>query len=279
MAIKAKVHFLAGDWRRAEDLAAEVTSTTLMHHVDVPFVGAIEARQGRPSARATVHEGWRHATLAGDAQFTVPSAQALVEYAWIADDALDVAMGDIVSVLETGLRRFPGTEMTGSLALWLWKVGVLTEAPAGIAEPYRLMMEGEPLAAAEMWVSYGFPYEHAIALSEGDLDGQVRAVELLETLSATAVAAKLRKSMRDRGLTVPRGRAPETRRNPAGLTARQAEVLGLVAEGLSNAEISDRLFVSPRTVEHHVSAMLSKLGAPNRDEAVEQARARGLGLP
>ena len=60
---------------------------------------------------------------------------------------------------------------------------------------------------------------------------------------------------------MPHGPRAPTRANPAGLTARQLEVLSLLAAGLTNAEIADRLVVSPRTAEHHVAAVLAKLGA------------------
>ena len=90
------------------------------------------------------------------------------------------------------------------------------------------------------------------------------------------MAAKLRQSMRDRGLTVSRGKGRATRRHAAGLTARQAEVLELLGQGLSNAEIADRLFVSPRTVENHVAAVLDKLDVATRAQAVERAHADGL---
>ncbi len=77
-------------------------------------------------------------------------------------------------------------------------------------------------------------------------------------------------------MDVPRGKAKTTRKHAAGLTTRQAEVLELLAEGLSNPEIADRLFVSPRTAEHHVSAILSKLDADTRQEAVSVAEDQGL---
>ena len=77
--------------------------------------------------------------------------------------------------------------------------------------------------------------------------------------------------MRALGLRVPAGPREQTRANPAGLTARQLEVLALVAKGLTNAEIADRLVVSPRTAEHHVAAVLTKLGAETRRDAARRA--------
>ena len=67
--------------------------------------------------------------------------------------------------------------------------------------------------------------------------------------------------MRELGFRVPPGPREATRANPAGLTARQLEVVALLVEGLTNAEIAERLVVSPRTVEHHVAAVLQKLGS------------------
>ena len=175
------------------------------------------------------------------------------------------------SGLEKGFRWSPG-----SIALWLWKIGELPEVPAGIAEPYRLLIEGKPVDAAERWAEIGCPYERAIALAHGDTTAQLAAVEEFDTLGAIAVAAKLRKVLRSEGVSVPRRRGQKTRGHGAGLTARQAEILELLSEGFSNTEIADRLFVSPRTVEHHVSAVLSKLDSSNRAEAVQAASRQGL---
>ena len=120
------------------------------------------------------------------------------------------------------------------------------------------------------------PYEEAIALGTGDVEARLRSLEILDSLGAAAVASRTRKELRDRGVSVPRGRGRATREHSAGLTARQAEVLGLLGEGLSNPEIADRLFLSPRTVENHVSAVLAKLEASTRDQAVAKAEEQHL---
>ncbi len=75
---------------------------------------------------------------------------------------------------------------------------------------------------------------------------------------------------------MPRGPRPSTRANPAGLTARQREVLVLLGAGATNGEIARQLFLTPKTVEHHVGAVLAKLGVAGRAEAAERARELGL---
>jgi DNA-binding NarL/FixJ family response regulator len=80
-----------------------------------------------------------------------------------------------------------------------------------------------------------------------------------------------------RGVTsVPRGPTRRTRDNPAGLTDRQVDVLALLAGGMTNAEIADRLVLSVRTVDHHVSAILGKLDVATRQQATVRAVELGL---
>jgi DNA-binding NarL/FixJ family response regulator len=62
------------------------------------------------------------------------------------------------------------------------------------------------------------------------------------------------------------------------LTARQAEVLGLMRQGMGNADIANRLFISRKTVEHHVSAILAKLGVANRAQAIASGSKDGGGV-
>ena len=100
---------------------------------------------------------------------------------------------------------------------------------------------------------------------------------MLDGLGAAGTADRARALMRDRGCaTVPQRPRPTTRVNPGGLTNRQLEVARLVAEGLSNSEIAKRLYISSKTADHHVSAVLAKLGMTSRREVLAQGVELGL---
>ena len=133
--------------------------------------------------------------------------------------------------------------------------------PGPIAEPFARQIAGDWQGAAALWAQIGCPYEQALALADGDAEGMRNALALFERLGAQPVMALVRRRLRQQGVGgIPRGPRPSTRTNQAGRQTRQLEVLRLIAEGLSNTEIAGRLFTSPKTVEHHVSAVLAKLG-------------------
>ena len=141
-----------------------------------------------------------------------------------------------------------------------------------------MQIAGRWQEAAEAWETIGCRYEQAIALADaGTTEPLLKSLEILDGLGAKPAAGMIRRTLSDLGVrSVPRGPRSTTRGNPAGLTSRQVEVLRLMAAGLTNGEIADRLFISPKTVEHHVSAVLQKLEVTGRKEAA--ARASELGL-
>ncbi len=165
----------------------------------------------------------------------------------------------------------------GQLAFWLWRAGALPQAPRDIAPPYALQIAGHWRAAADAWAQVGCPYEQALALLDGDEPAQRTALSIFERLGARPAAEQARRWLRARGARgLPRGSRQTARANPQGLTSRQLEILLLLAEGLRNSEIADRLSTTPKTVEHHVSAVLAKLHARSRTEAVRLASEWGV---
>jgi DNA-binding CsgD family transcriptional regulator/tetratricopeptide (TPR) repeat protein len=276
-ATHARVLLLQGEWERAEELAREQlarTASGIVTLVALPVLGAIEARTGRKSALQTLNRAWEMAVDSAESQRLAPAASIVAEHAWITGDTEDVPLSEMGRVMGTALHHGLNW-VSGSVAIWLWKLGELDEIPEGIAEPFRLVMGGEPMAAAGIWAERGCPYEQAMALAHGDAAARFEALDILDGLGATAVAAKLRQEMRDEGMSVPR-RRPKQGDQIAGLTPRQTEVLALLTQRMSNVEIADQLFLSPRTVEHHVAAVMSKLNVSSRGEAVVKAAELGL---
>jgi len=135
-------------------------------------------------------------------------------------------------------------------------------------------------AAADGFGEVGWTYDRALMLSMLDDESSlVEAIEIARGLGAQPLVRRVTRRMRELAIRVPQGQRDSTRSNPAGLTARQVEVLALVSEGLTNAEIAERLVVSQRTAEHHVAALFTKLGVATRRQAAQRASELGLDAP
>ena len=145
-----------------------------------------------------------------------------------------------------------------------------------LAPPFAAERAGRWAEAAELWERLGCPFEQALALARGGTqEGLTEAARMFDRLGADAAAARARALLRAQGWVAPR--APRSARHPTGLTAREVEVLGLVSEGLTDAEVAQRLFISRRTAEHHVSSILAKVGASSRRELADLGSASGGG--
>ena len=200
---------------------------------------------------------------------------ARAEAAWTAG-----ALEAFVPELAFAQARDPNANVVrgaSELAFWLWKAGALSSAPTDCEPAYAAQIVGRWREAAELWQKLGCPFECALALAEGDEAAVRQSFAILESLGATATLATLRERLRTAGMRgVPRGPRTTTASNPAGLTKREMDVLLLLAKGLPNAEIARRLVRSEKTVDHHVSSILSKLAVRTRTEAASTAHRLGL---
>lgn len=231
-------------------------------------LGRVAVRTGG-DADAFVAEAWEMAQQLEELQRTAPAAALVAELAWLAGD-LD-RVHQVVAPVHADAERFGSREWRAELGHWLTLAGATVDLE-GLDHPYAVLARGDWRAAADAWARAGYPYEEAMALTRADdVDTVLEGLGRLDALGGVVLAARVREGLRHRGVRAPRGPSAATRANVGGLTPRQVDVLALVAEGLSNAEIADRLVLSVRTVDHHVAAILAKLGAATRTDAVVRA--------
>ena len=238
-------------------------------------LGRVRARRGDPGVADVLDEALETALGGGHLQRLGHVRAARAEAAWLAGDATRT-VAEAFAVYDLALEK-RHIWFAGELAYWQWKAGALVDAPDWIAEPYAQQIAGDAWGAAAAWAARGCVYESARARADSGDEVLLRdALTELERLGAQPLALDVRQSLRTLGASVPRGPRASTRENPAELTAREVEVLALVSEGLQNAAIAERLVLSRRTVDHHVSAILRKLNARTRGEAVAAATQLGV---
>lgn len=275
LACQALTYVHLGRWRDAAEAATVVlhsaSGLTIGRIMVLVALGRLRARRGDPGVHTALDEALELATQAGNIQRLGPVYAARAEAAWLAGDRAG-ALQEAGAIYDLAVsKQHPW--LVGELAFWRWRSGAAVAPPDWIATPFALHLASDWRAAAVAWEQLGCPYEQACALADGDQVAQTDALAIFDGLGAHPAAADLRQRMRAAGLHhIPRGPRPATRHNPFGLTTRQMDILALLAEDLTNAQIAARLYLSPKTVDHHVSAVLAKLDVHCREAAAAVAR-------
>lgn len=276
----AIVHMYQGRWVEAADLAAAVVDTssaaTVSRIMALAALGRMRTRRGDPGATAALDEALDLAASTATLQRLAPVRAARAEAAWLAGDPAKTIQ-EAKATLPLAIAHRHRWHI-GEFALWLHLAGQDAGSIDECAEPFARQIAGDWQGAAASWRALGCPYEEARALSAGDAGAQLKALKIFNELGAVPAATMLRRAMREAGITsVPRGRRSSTRQDPSGLTRRELAVLDCIADGLSNKSIAAKLFIAEKTVDHHVSSILTKLGAANRTVAAKLARERRSG--
>lgn len=264
---------------RAAEVLAEPEQSVISRIQALIGIGVVRARRGDPEARAALDEALQ---LGGGSSIYAPMIRAArAELAWLQGDR-QRAGDEAGAALDMAIATRQPWQI-GELAWWRRQASE-TGAPSdevlsAMAEPWRLQLLGRWREAARAWHGLECGYQAALALLESDAPDVERARAAFDGLGALPAAAIAGRRLRTLGVrSVPRGVRPSTRANPAGLTAREVDVLRLVAGGSSDDHIATRLFLSPRTVHHHVGSILRKLEVSRRGEAVAAARRMGIEL-
>ncbi len=256
LATRAEALEIDGRWDEAAVLAQDQTDHAVLSPINrlhyLASLAKIHARRGAPEAVDLLESCVSSALSTGEPQWIVPCLLARGEWHWFAgrDSA---AIDDI----RLALDRAEGRRLLDRAAVWARRVGL--EAPVTTQ------------ASAS-------PYDTALALLDSDdPDDWLAALPPLDGLGAVPAASFVRRRLRDAGVrSIPNGVRATTREHPAGLTAREQEVLDQLCAGRTNDQIAAALFISVKTAGHHVSAVLAKLGVHTRQEAAAEALARGL---
>ena len=269
-----------GNWTEAARMAgeqmrsAEVTGVTQRVTV-LTTLALVRMRRGDPGADELLDEALELATPTSEVSRIARVAAARAEQAWYCGRLADVARETAIGL--ASVRGHTTPWVNGELLFWQSRTQAGGPIVGQLAEPYQLLLAGDWRAAACAWERIGMPYERALALAEGPEDALREALIVLDRLGAGPLAAIVRRRLRERGARgIPRGPNETTRASPSGLTTKELQVLHLLAQGCTNAQLARRLHRSPKTIDHHVSAILEKLGVHSRTEAVTTALARGM---
>ena len=270
---------LQGLWFEAEDLVGPILALPDITAVNAIMLrtalAIVHVRRGHTDADQLLGETETMAERTGELQRIGPLAALRAEHAALSENRS--MLREAVDAHLDALVAARADWHAGEVAYWAWRSGLEVRIPDALPDPYALVIAGDWDAAASAFGDRSMRYEEALMLAHGDDAAAVEAVRRLDQLGADPAANQIRTVLRKRGVEgVPHPPSRATRAHPAGLTSRQHEVLALLAERLSNPDIADRLFISPRTVEHHVSAILMKLDVSSRSEAVDVAIDMGV---
>lgn len=276
-ATAAQMAFETGRWDDAVLLIEDVLEHPSFARLPAQITLArLKVRRGDVDASEAIDEALGLAEATGEIQRLAPAVGAAAEHAWLTG-RLDELVPRLAAAhrlaMVTGSARW-----IGETSIWLHQAGALEFIPDEAEPGAKAMALGRWDEAVAYWDGLGVTFEAAVSLGlSGDVDSMLEGLARLDAMEAVPMAKVVRQRLKELGVKrIPRGPRRATRTNAAGLTARQMDVLHLVVDGMTNPEIAERLYLSNRTVDHHVAAILQKLQVGSRKEVAEAAARAGV---
>lgn len=280
--LQMESHVARGRWKRAAAeaeavLAAGERALAASRGDALIVLGTLRTRRSQPGGWRLLDDARELISRMGYVHLLAPLASARAEAAW-----LEGRPAGVLEEAELAHPTAPGLDpfAVHELRCWRWRAGSAGN-PDELREPFRMLTSGDRPGAARWWQDRGQPYQAALVwVGSGDVEALPDALEVLRGLGARPAMAMVARELRELGeVDLQReSRAPNAV-HPSGLTAREVDVLRLLAAGLRNSEIAAQLVLSPRTIDHHVSAVMRKLGAQSRGGAVAAGVRLGLVEP
>lgn len=251
--------------------------TLLMKLPALTVLARAQLRLGRSGFDKYLTQSLENSFATDELQYIIPARLGAVEAAWLHGNA-DAAYAQLKWLCELDASNLDHWR-AGELREWIHRFDfdLKTSSELALPEPYQLELAGDYIGAAESWISMGMPYNSALSLTQvGSHDAEEalpRAYRILDSINANSATNLVRERAKKFGLLsrLPRPRRgpyKKTRQHPAGLTAKEQEVLAHLVAGATNQDIATLLSRSQRTIENHVSAILNKLNVANRMEAM-----------
>ncbi|HET6767089.1 MAG TPA: response regulator transcription factor, partial [Chitinophagaceae bacterium] len=271
---KAWLSLETGIWNDAYHLAENLIKNADQHPIvkieALVIVATIKMRKGQGDPLPLLVEAKEKAFETMEPQRILPVMTALLEYEWITGTSFlkNEDIDHAITLLSYGGNAYVKTKF----CLWLLKARKQEVFLPDFLAGYQLDYKATAKNASSLWKKLNCPYEQALTLFDGDNNEKRAAIDIVHKLDAYAIYEKMKFEMRASGIkSIPRGIRKSTKSNPANLTDREVEVLQLLKDGMQNKEIAARLFISPKTVYHHVSSIFFKLEVNSRAKAVKEA--------
>jgi ATP/maltotriose-dependent transcriptional regulator MalT len=273
LSVKAKFHLETGNWHEAFTIAQTLQESVYKGSFNLfgmVITGQINMRRGHAGAIEMLMKAKTAAQECFDLQALVSAVIALLEFEWLTGETKlnDDELKNVIGVIDRSIYYMDANEF----AFWLFRARNQRLKLRITYDAYHVNNVAAAHKAAGHWHKLGNPYLQAHALFNGDDEDKKKAISIVQHLDATTVYERMKREMRSSGIKgIPRGLRKTTKENPALLTGREMDVLQLLKDGLQNKEIANKLFISAKTVDHHISSILFKLDVNSRVKAVNEA--------